>query len=302
MKRVSALICALCLSLTLCGCSSNPELSKKYHQQSYDYYVKGDFSGAEKAASQALKFDKKNTANYYLLALIKQRQKDYEQARKLILKSLEIDPKNPIAYKILGDNEALKGDFATSIEYFKQGQNLAESKELKAKFDVYIQDVINAQNKIFPTKKEAKLNYKIDLDKKVWELAYSGEDNFSTMAEFGLIGEDVVHYKWTKLVTVYYYKPTLKADAAKIKEAFLNNIEAHAKGMNSKVEVKELSSKEGEYIFTWKIASMNQIEMCRVFDGQNGKKFFVKYVHKKPKFTQNESKEILKILNSVSEI
>ena len=99
-----------------------------------------------------------------------------------------------------------------------------------------------------------------------WELAYFNMDDTQWIAEYGIKGEDVVNFKWTKLITVNCINnmpPAVTTDF--YVNQFKTLLKNQANNMGRELYFENLPSSSGEKWFEWSIKGRGEVEICRVF-------------------------------------
>lgn len=121
-----------------------------------------------------------------------------------------------------------------------------------------------------------------------WDLAFFDMNGTQWIAEYGLKGEDVVNFKWTKLITINCIYSVPKTETAKsYSERFRELLSKQAQGMGKTLSFKYLNTPDNDVWFIWSISGRNESELCRVYLA-NGNRYHLHYAHKKPQFTQQE--------------
>ena len=139
---------------------------------------------------------------------------------------------------------------------------------------------------------------KPNLDSK-WELAYFDMIQNQWIAEYGLKGEDVVNFRWTKLITINFLGNFKASLTTKLySENFKALLQQQAKSMGKTLSFKVIPANNGEYWFEWSIAGRNESEICRIIR-RNTEMYHLHYAHKKPAFTQAERNSAISILKNI---
>ena len=132
-----------------------------------------------------------------------------------------------------------------------------------------------------------------------WELAFFDMNSNQWIAEYGLKGEDVVHFKWTKLVTVNGLNnmpPAVTTDF--YTNQFKTMLKNQAKQMGRELYFNILPSSSGEKWFEWSISGRGETEICRILKIDNSI-YHMHYAEKKSQFSQSERNNIISILKKI---
>ena len=132
-----------------------------------------------------------------------------------------------------------------------------------------------------------------------WELAYFNMDSSQWIAEYGLKGEDVIHFKWTKLITVNcFYPSAFKLSPETYAGRFEKILSKQADSMSRKLYFQYFPVNKNEVWFEWSIPGRNEFEVCRVFRGQSGF-YHMHYAQKTSQLSQSERNNIIAILKNI---
>jgi len=148
--------------------------------------------------------------------------------------------------------------------------------------------------KAYTAPQELQINLNSD-----WELAYFDMNSTQWIAEYGLKGEDVIHFKWTKLVTVNGLNnmpPAVTTDY--YTQQFKILLQNQAKQMGRELYYNTLPSPAGEKWFEWSISGRGETEICRVIKIKNTI-YHMHYAEKKSQFSQAERNNIISILKRI---
>lgn len=302
MKKLKIFIIALALILTLGAffalkIFNNPEYNK-YAKQGALAYKNKDYKTAiinlEKAA--AIKEDYNILCT---LGISYGMSGNSKKAEDIFNKAVKLSPDKWQAYTFLGDVKRAEGMTTVAIEYYKKAISLPSMpKEYIKNFEEIINTTI--EEKTAREKKSPSHNNTAEINIDGWQKAYSKGNNIQYIVEYAPKGEDVLNYKWTKLVTINFFNHSYNFTADSFYNEFVNLLKKQAKSLNAMLDLKKEPSPKGEIYFTWSIAGRGEAEICRIFKTEKGL-YIVHYAHKKPRFTTAEKKEAIKILNSMKE-
>lgn len=270
------------------------------YRAGYDAYTQKDYKKAVKIFENLLAQNYDDYNVYCLLGMSYGGLGQGKQAEAMFMAAIKKNPDNFPAYTFLGDMRRTQRRYPEAIGYYQKALKLssmpAEGKEY---YSNLINEVIEEQKEFDKTQANYKPDITVNLDMSIWELAYSKGDDSHWMVEYGLIGEDVINYKWTKLVTVNFFdKNIFKFDLNGYYNNFINSLKEHAKGINSNLKLEVLSKTDSEIYFVWSIAGRNEFEFCRIFMTPKGL-YFGHYAEKKNSYTAAEKENILAILKSI---
>ncbi len=227
-----------------------------------------------------------------------------QKAEETLLLATKKFPNEWMAYTFLGDIKHQQKHTPMAIEYYKKALNAPTlPQDKKAGMQSIVQQLINEQN-AYEAKASVPSGKKIsvNLNESIWEEAYFKGTDKQWMIEYGLKGEDVLNYKWTKLVTVNFYdKNAYNLTTEKLYGGFYELLAKSAHDLNSTLSFQKLTSPANEIYFEWSIAGRNESEICRIFKGSKGL-YFGHYAHKKPSFSAQEKANAINILKSIKEL
>lgn len=223
------------------------------------------------------------------------------KAEELFKTAIKKFPNEWRAYTFLGDMERARVHTPKAIDYYEKAISLPTMPpEGKKYYTNLIKTVIKEQqehDKNIPT--TSKPNISIDLDMNKWNIAYFKGTDQNWLIEYGLKNEDVIHYKWSKLITINFF------DNAKYNfnlngyyDAFVGLLRKQAASTSRKLYLNKISENSNEIYFIWSISERNESEICRIFTTKKGL-YFVHFAEKKNSFTPEETNKIIEILKSV---
>lgn len=137
------------------------------------------------------------------------------------------------------------------------------------------------------------------MDIKKWDLVYFKGNNQNWIIEYGLKNEDVVHYKWSKLITVNFFSHhKYNFNLTDYYNKFSALLKEQASSTNRRLYIKKISENSNEIYFIWRISERNESEVCRIFSTKKGL-YFAHFAEKKNRFTQEEMDNIITTLKSI---
>ena len=136
----------------------------------------------------------------------------------------------------------------------------------------------------------------IPLDMNKWYKAtYKGDDAY-WFSEYGLKGEDVINYKWTKLVSIHFYnKNNYDFNSEYIRNFMIDGANKTAVKLNDKIKSSDIFRDDENLYFEWSIPKLNESEIARVYNTPKGI-YCIRYTSKQPTFSQAEKSNIIELL------
>jgi len=277
---------------------------KTYMMHASKAFVAKDYNTAIINFKKAIEINPNSYEAYCVLGMSYGYLGKVKEAEETLILATKKFPNEWVAYTFLGDIKHQLGQTPAAVDYYRKALNSPTlPKDKKAGLQKVIQGYINEQNAY-----EAKSSVpsgekiKVNLDNNIWKRVYFKGTDKKWMAEYGLKNEDVLNYKWTKLVTVNFYdKNTYNFTAEKIYNSFYTLLTKSADEQNGALKIQRYSSPAGEIYFEWSITGRGESEICRIFSGSRGL-YFGHYAHKKDSFTETEKANAINILKSIKEI
>lgn len=277
-------------------------------QGAHNLYVTKNYSAAVSDFEKALQLNPNEYSIYCLLGMSYGQIGNVKKSEEILTLATKKFPDEWVAYTFLGDIKHQQKQTPIAIEYYKKALNSPTlPNDKKAGLEKIIQNFINEQN-VYEAKSSTPSGEKIttNLNGNIWKKAYFKGTDAQWMIEYGLKNEDVLNYKWTKLVTVNFYdKNAYNFTNETIYNGFYTLLNKTTNGLNSSLYMQKIPSPKGtaadEIYFEWKIKGRGESEICRIFKGNRGF-YFGHYAHKKETFTQQEKTEAIQILKSIKEI
>lgn len=281
--------------------------AEEYFEAANKAYHNGDYKTAVTYLKNAAALQPEESQFYFTMGMCYSAMGDYTNAEAAYLQAVKIQPNDFRSYLLLGDLREAQGRIPAAIDLWKKGtsfESVPESAQVfysnaKTIYTAKIDKAIAAQNKTAPDAGKKSLN-KITIKlTPEWHQAYFNGDKNKWIIEYGLNGEEVKSYKWTKLVTVNYFNgQTYNFNLDNYYNEFISSMKKHAAELNETLTVSPLASQTGEIWFEWSISGRNETELCRLFK-QNGDLFFVHYAQKGAYLTPAEKNAAVEILKSV---
>lgn len=311
--------------LMQCGCSSlnfRHEYDKgmrEYNEKSYDKAII--------SFNNALNYKSDSYSTLCLLGTSYAYTKDEKMAEKTFQDAIKLYPDDWNAYVLLGDLKRSQRDYPLAVEYYETAISLSSMggkqkmyyknllKEIKIEESSYVlrntyekqenkqtfKDSVLAQGQIDDFK-QSLVNETGDvvlsLDMKKWEKVIEQKDDKSKVVEYGLKGEDVKNFNWTKLVAVQHF--IISENFPTTLDGYLNThlgaIESMAKNSNKPFEKKIITQSKNNVLYEWKFDNAKESEIARII--YTGKGIYHIHCAKKGAFTAEEKTKALELLKN----
>lgn len=283
---------------------ANSNNFKIYMGQASRAFVAKDYNTAIANFEKAIAANPNNYEAYCALGMSYGYTGNVKKAEETLLIAAKKFPNEWMAYTFLGDIKHQQKQTPMAIEYYKKALNAPTlPQDKKAGIQNIIQQFVNEQN-TYEARASVPVGEKIsiNLNEGVWEKAYFKGTDEQWMTEYGLRGENVLNYKWTKLVTVNFFSSkSYNFTQEKLYSGFYALTKKSADDLNSTLNFQKLASPADELYFEWSIVGRNESEICRIFKGNKGL-YFGHYAHKKPSFSTQEKVTAINILKSIKEL
>ena len=317
----------LCLLLILsCTVSNSAEITQKSYDiyyQSHINYTKGNYDLAISQIKEAMKISPNNydltyKAGIYYIAKPKQKPSNLKQAQymaendtdivngiKLFNEAIKLNPHRWEAYIAMA--RVYDGLELTPIAVLWYDKGLSQpniTSDVKKEYTKYKNDAIKRQiareSKTNKTDKQSDLILPLNMDK--WYKAnFQGDENY-WMIEYGLKGENVMDYKWTKLFSIHFYNKRTYSDYSLdfIYETMMKLAQQQATNLNSKLNKKIILKDENNLYYEWSIQGFGETEIARAYQTPKGI-YLIRYTSKQPSFNTQEQVNIVNQLKQVAE-
>ena len=316
----------LCLLLGLsCSISYSTEISKKAYDMYYKShvsYTKGNYDLAISQIKEAMKISPDNydltyKMGIYYISKPKQKPSNIKEAKymaendadivngiKLFNEAIKLDPNRWEAYIAIA--RVYDGLELTPIAVMWYDKGLIQpniTPETKKIYTQYKNDAIKRQNikesKTNKADKQPDLKFPLDMNK-WYKATYQGNESY-WMSEYGLKGESVKSYKWTKLFSVHFFSKEGYSDFTPefVYEYMMNLAQQQASNLNGKLNKKIISKDENNLYYEWSIQGFGEVEIARAYQTPRGI-YLIRYTSKQPSFSQQEQENIIKLLKQVS--
>ena len=278
---------------------------ENYYNTGYNAYKKQNYQSAVYYFEKALQANDKFYDTYWLLGISYGLSNNLKKSEEILIKATQKFPDEWRAYTFLGDIKRAQHLTSPAIDYYEKAISLPSMPEDGKK---YYKELI--RQTIQEQKDYEKLNNNgisntvtpditSDLDLNKWYLAYLQGDDTKWILEYGIKGEDVINYKWTKLFTVNFFaKNKYNFDVNTYYSSFKNLLKKQADTTNRTLRINTISESNNEIYFEWCITGRNECEIDRIFTTDKGL-YFVHFAQKTEKFSESERTKIINILKSV---
>lgn len=283
---------------------SSTEDFKIYMAQASKAFVIKDYNTAIANFEKAITVNPNNYEAYCALGMSYGYVGNIKKAEETLITATRKFPNEWMAYTFLGDIKHQTKQTPAAVDFYKKALNAPTlPADKRAGIQKIIQEYINEQN-AYEAKSSTPTGdkIKINLNNNIWKRAYFKGTEKQWMIEYGLKNEDVLNYKWTKLITVNFYdKNTYNFTIDKLYNSFYALLTKSANEQNGVLKIHKLPSSVDELYFEWSITGRGESEICRIFKGSKGI-YFGHYAHKKDFFTSIEKTDAINILKSIKEL
>ncbi len=284
--------------------TSSPADFKTYLNRGSKAFMSKNYSAAIVDFEKAIALNPNSYEIYCALGMSYGYTGNIKKAEETLILATKKFPNEWAAYTFLGDIKHQQRQTPAAVDYYRKALNSPTlPQDKRTGLQKVIREYINEQNayeakSAVPSDEKIKIN----LNNNIWKRAYFKGTDKQWMAEYGLKNEDVLNYKWTKLVTVNFYdKNTYNFTAEKIYNSFYTLLAKSADEQNGVLKIQKYPSPAGEIYFEWSITGRGESEICRIFSENRGF-YFGHYAHKKDAFTEPEKSNAINILKSIKEI
>lgn len=285
-----------------------------FSQYSNNYYIAGckafknkEYKTAIYNLEKAIQTDDNLYEAYCLLGISYGLNNDVKKSEEILIKATKKFPDRWNAYTFLGDIKRAQHLTSGAIDYYEKAKSLPSMPENGKKYYTnLIQQVIQEQKSYEgldtnTISKNIKPNIIVNLDPNIWTLAYLRGDEENWIMEYGLKGEDVINYKWSKLFTLNFFsKNKYGTNVQSYYNGFVSLLKKQADSTNRVLNIKQIRKTENEIYFEWSIVGRNECEIDRIFTTDKGL-YFAHFAQKTQNFTEQQRSQIIKILQSVEQ-
>lgn len=323
-KTITCILVVLAV-ITQCGCNAL-NFRQEYNKGMY-YYEQKNYTEAIVSLNKALEYKPDSYSATCLLGASYAYKKDYKLAEKTFQDAIKLHPNEWNAYVLLADLKKRQKDYQSAIDFYETAVTL---ESMGGKEKLYYKDYIKKlkeEQSIYASKdpvaeRQAKEKFKseiikayakdrpkdelkkqtgeviLSLDPKKWTKVSEQKDDKSITIQYGLNGEDVKNFLWTKLVTVQYFILTDNFNTT-LNDYFMTHtgaIAAAAKNSQKPFEKKIISQSKTEIVYEWDFGNGIETEVARIVYTPKG----IYHIHmsKKGKFTNEEKVQYLELLKS----
>lgn len=278
---------------------------ENYYNAGYKAYKNKNYQSAVYNFEKALKANDKFYDTYWLLGISYGLSNNPQKSEEILIKATQKFPDEWRAYTFLGDIKRAQHLTPSAIDYYEKAISLPSMPEDGKKYyKELIKQTIQEQKdyekiNISAISNTIKPDITFDLDLNNWYLAHLQGTDTSWILEYGIKGEDVINYKWTKLFTVNFFsKKKYNFDVNTYYNFFISRLQQQADNTNRTLKISKISENNNEIYFEWSIAGRNECEIDRIFTTNKGL-YFVHFAQKTEKFSESERAQIINILKSV---
>lgn len=304
-KKIIVLFILLC-SVLSCTNSAYAYTKKdtRIYNKACDKFTAGDYQGSVAELRKLIDkypLDKPIFVmlgtNYVLLG-------QYEAAEQVFGYIVKIYPNDASGYSLLADLYADTGRIPFAVKYYDKvlslpGVDNETIQACEANRKAIIEKQI-AYDKNILLKDKSIIDVNLNLDPKKWYNAFASGDKTNWSVEYGLTGEDVTHYKWTKLVSVNFYNISSYDLGLDIVYEFVSSqVRKQALLNGYKDVVKKISEDENNIYYEWSIPNLNESEIGRLYKHAKGI-YYIRYAFRESSITDQQRESILKFLKNVT--
>ena len=275
--------------------------SKQLYESALADFENREYSSSVDKLKKLLEKEPESSEALLLLGRNYSIQEEFELAKPYFAKFIKLEPKSPKGY--LGMAGVYNGEELTPIAvmYFDKALSMRAPKYVKKNILNMRQAVIDIQKmregtESYTNVKNPGISLFIDIPK--WYNAYFDGNAYAWTFEYGRVGENVIDYKWTKLITVHYFsKYAFDMSIDDLFESQCEFIKQQADYLNSPVSVKILKRNDKSIYYMWSIPNFKESEIARIYDYRDGI-YVIRYTAKRKFFLPNEVEDIVNMLGS----
>ena len=307
MKKiaVSILLCFLLGSGIFAGTLNAYALEavdcKQLYENAYKDFESKHYSSSVEKLKTILKEEPDSLNALLLLGRNYSILGEFELAKVCFSKFIDAEPKSVYGY--LGMAGVYSGQQLTPIAvmYFDKALSLRMPKDVRKNILNIRQAVIDVQKMrdgtdSYTNVKNPGISLFIDIPK--WYNAFFEGDAYAWTFEYGRVGENVIDYKWTKLITVHFFnKSAFDMNMDDLYQAQLELLEQQAKDLRSPVSIKILKREDDSIYYMWSIKNFKESEIARIYNFRDGL-YVIRYTAKRKFFFPNEVEDIVNMLGS----
>ena len=302
--KIIVIFFTVCIFSSLACYSQN---ASSYYDAGYKAFKNNDYKSAIYNFEKVLQINENVYDAYCFLGMSYGLNNDVRKSEEILIKAIKKFPDKWNAYTFLGDIKRAQHLTSSAIDYYEKAMSLPSMAENERKyFAKLIQEVIKEQKayegiNASAISRNITPDITLDLDKNIWTLAYLKGNQGNWLMEYGLKGEDVINYKWSKLITINFFsKNRFNTNVQSHYTSFVAKLKNQADTTNRALSVKEIRKTDSEIYFEWSIIGRNECEIVRIFTTDKGL-YFAHYAQKTQNFTPEQRMQALKILQSVKQ-
>lgn len=299
-KLITTLLFLICISLALPSFAENLNFINVYNSGIKSFQAK-KYDCAIKDFSLALKYNPKSYKTLCFLGMSYGSKGDAKNAEKFLKEAVKLYPNQWNAYTFLGDMRRAEHNHPVAIEYYKKAISLPS---MPPEYKGYYQKIIE-QIKVEQLARNAKAsqidliknNVDLNIDSTKWVKAYETGNDKNWLVEYGLNGEDVKGYHWTKLITIQYYENNFCPYApSEYLTSHLAPIQKMAQDTHKNFEKNIISQNSNEIVYEWSFDNGEESEVARLI--KTGKGLYHLHFAKKGVITPDEKSKWLNVLKT----
>src|SRR5574344_120662 len=257
---------------------------------------KKQYATSIELSQKVLKAYPKNYQALCILGLAYAGKGDTMKAVDVLSKASATNPDEWSANSFLGDIYMHYGSYYVAKKYYEKV--LANPKLTDAEKTYFQKQVTNCQKKLSEQSnaKTLKINVKIPFTVPAdWSVRGVSKTQYGWAVEYGYKNENITNDKWTKLVTVNYFKSMdINVNDYYLKTMkFLND---YSVSLHRPFKYNLISKSDNEVIYEWNLGNGQECEISRVV--QVGKEVYHLHYAQKSAITKSQRDEWLKVFEA----
>ena len=275
---------------------------KTYMAHASKAFAAKDYNTAIINFKKAIQINPNNYGAYCILGMSYGYLGKAKEAEETLILATKKFPNEWVAYTFLGDIKRAQGLTPLAVDYYDKAIKLPSLSETKKTEIQKLKEACIEEQKVREANIKDPAGEWIKVEDPNWKRAYFKGNDKHWLMTYGCNGEDVVNYKWTKILTIGFYdKNTYNYTPDTVYSKLEQLSRQSAKQLGGELIIQKLSSNENEVLYMSKVTGHGQSTICRIFKGTKGV-YITTFEHKKPTFTVEEKADAINILKSIKEI
>lgn len=275
---------------------------KTYMAHAAKAFVTKDYNTAIINFKKAIEINPNNYEAYCALGMSYGYLGKTKEAEETLITATKKFPNKWVAYTFLGDIKRAQGLTPLAVDYYDKAIKLPSLPEAKKAEIQKLKEACIEEQKAREASIGAPAGEWIKIEDPNWKRAYFKGNDKHWLMTYGCNGEDVVNYKWTKIITIGFYDQSTYNYTPNDVYSKLEQISKQsAKQLGGELIMQKLSSNENEIFYMSKITGHGQSTICRIFKGTKGV-YLATFEHKNSAFTQEEKANAINILKNIKEL